>query len=63
VNRRVAWASLVLLVLIVGGCATAPQGGDTRRGSAPRVRCLSDAQRDATDSTRPLFFLFCIESP
>ncbi len=63
-NRRRAWTSLVLLALVVAGCATAPtQGGDTRSGSAPRVRCLSDAPRDAAEGTRPLFFFFCIESP
>jgi hypothetical protein len=53
----------ILLVLVVvtalAGCAT---GASTppRDSRAPRARCLSDPNEGGT---RPLFFLFCIESP
>jgi hypothetical protein len=53
----------LLLVLALLGCSTAPPGRENPRQSSPRVRCLSDPGRDNTEGTRPLFFLFCIESP
>ncbi len=63
-NRRLRWTALLLAVLVVVGCSTAaPPSRETRSGSLPRVRCLSDLSRDTTEGTRPLFFLFCIESP
>ena len=63
-NRRLAGTSLLLmLAVLVAGCATAPQGRDAKSASPPRVRCLSDPSRDTTEGTRPLFFFFCIESP
>ena len=48
---------LVLAVLVLAGCAS----GHTSAASPPtQVRCLSDpTERD----TRPLIFLFCIQSP
>jgi len=51
---------LVLLVLAaVAGCASY-SSPPPRQSSAPRTRCL--ANPNETD-TRPLFFLFCIETP
>jgi hypothetical protein len=60
-NRLGRWLSLALVVLLVG-CSSAPP---PRRdgGGSPRVRCLSDPRRDADEGSRPLFFLFCVESP
>ena len=63
-NRRLAGTSLLLLLAVaVAGCASAPQRGDMKSGSEPRVRCLSDPARDTAEGRRPLFFFFCIESP
>ena len=62
-NRRRGWAALLLAALIVTGCSTAPPYRDTPRASTPRVRCLSEPSRDVAEGTRPLLFLFCIESP
>lgn len=63
-NRRLAGMSLLLLLAVaVAGCATAPHSGDTKSGSEPRVRCLSDPARDTAEGRRPLFFFFCVESP
>jgi hypothetical protein len=57
------WRSIALLValLTLAGCATGSSSGQS--GSSPRVRCLSDPGRDAAATSRPLFFLFCVESP
>jgi hypothetical protein len=48
------------LIAVLAGCASPPSQKYPRTGSSPRVRCLSDPHE--TD-TRPLFFLFCTESP
>jgi len=59
---RVSWTRrLLLLVLLaaVTGCASGLQP-PPRQSRAPRTRCLSDPNEG---STRPLFFLFCVESP
>jgi hypothetical protein len=49
-----ALGSLLLAVLVLGGCASgAPSGAS---GGA---RCLS---RPDTSGTQPLFYLFCIQS-
>jgi hypothetical protein len=55
------WRSIALLVVLLtlAGCATGSSSGS----GAPRVRCLSDPARDAAATSRPLFFLFCMESP
>ena len=58
-RRRIA--GLLALVLLVAGCATGP-GSSSSDG--PRTRCLSQPGRGESYSPdRPLFFLFCIESP
>jgi hypothetical protein len=59
----------LLLLLALAGCASASSSGSSsssstpRGSSAPRVRCLSDPSRDDASGSRPLFFLFCAESP
>jgi hypothetical protein len=59
---RVSWLRrLLALVLLAAltGCAGTYQT-PPRQSQTPRVRCLNDPN----DTTmRPLFFLFCIESP
>ena len=54
--------ALLIVLVTVAGCA-APSSGRSGSGSAPRVRCLTDPARDDTSTSRPLFFLFCVESP
>ncbi|MBI1847602.1 MAG: hypothetical protein HY294_00425 [Candidatus Rokubacteria bacterium] len=56
-----------LLPLLLGGlvalagCA-APASSPTSTG--PRVRCLDEPRYGQTlDATRPIFFLFCVQSP
>ena len=60
---RHSLAPLVLLVAL-GGCETV-SGGDSSQNSAqtPTVRCLTDPNRDNQSTSRPMFFLFCAESP
>jgi hypothetical protein len=59
--------ALLLLFVALAGCASASSSGSSssppRGSSAPRVRCLSDPSRDDASGSRPLFFLFCAESP
>jgi len=55
--------ALLIALVTVAGCATAPSSGRSASGSAPRVRCLTDPARDDRATSRPLFFLFCVESP
>lgn len=67
-NSPRRWAALGLTTLTVSaalatGCAnTAPA---SRTSVPPRVRCLDDIGRGSpsTGDPRPLFFLFCIQSP
>jgi hypothetical protein len=49
---------LVVLVAVTGCAAVAPP--PPRGSQPPRARCLSDPNETGT---RPLFFLFCVESP
>ena len=54
--------ALLIYATVLAGCATAPSSRESRGGS--RVRCLSEPSRDDASVTgRPLFFLFCMESP
>jgi hypothetical protein len=58
-NRTHALVTL-LAAVVLAGCA-APSASPPPRGSqAPRVRCLADPHETGT---RPLIFLFCVESP
>ena len=58
-NRPTAVLLLIMLALAVGGCATSP-GTSSSSSASPSVRCLSDPNERGT---RPLIFLFCIQSP
>ena len=52
--------SLIFLTLAVSGCAS----GDpppARTGRSPTTRCLTNPNE--TGDSRPMFFLFCAESP
>jgi hypothetical protein len=51
---------LLLLLAAVAGCASASPPPPPRQSTAPRTRCLSNPNE--TD-LRPMFFLFCVESP
>ncbi len=63
-TRRARWRLMLLGVLLLVGCASAtPSREPERQSTSPRVRCLANPQRDAGEGTRPLFFLFCMESP
>jgi hypothetical protein len=55
--RRTLLCLVALVVL--AGCA-APAASPPRASQAPRTRCLSNPNETGT---RPLFFLFCVESP
>jgi hypothetical protein len=57
-KRRTALA-LVLLAFALAGCATS-RATSSPRSTSPHVRCLADPTERGT---RPLIFLFCIESP
>jgi hypothetical protein len=64
-HRNRVMAGLMVLGMVAtlaSGCASAAPGG--RTASPPRVRCLDEISRPgAADSPRPLFFLFCMQSP
>jgi hypothetical protein len=63
-TRRARWRLMLLGVLLLVGCASATPSRESQRGStSPRVRCLANPQREASEGTRPLFFFFCMESP
>ena len=63
-TRGARWRLMLLGVLLLVGCASATPSREPERGSSsPRVRCLANPQRDASEGTRPLFFFFCMESP
>ena len=54
--RRLAALLLVLLALVGAGCTGAGPAGSGSAGS--RTRC-----NPGTDDVRPMFFVFCVESP
>ena len=60
--NRLAGSLAVSLVVLATGCAAASPRGQ-ENAELPRARCLVDPKREAGESTRPLIFLFCIESP
>ena len=50
----------ITVVLVLAGCATAPR----RSSDSPSLRCVNEPGRgQSADSSRPLFFLFCAQSP
>jgi hypothetical protein len=57
------WSRRVLLLLVLvalTGCAVPASSPPPRASQPPRTRCLADPNETGT---RPLLFLFCIESP
>ncbi len=54
---------LLGLMLLAGGCAMPPESASSS-SNRPSTRCLSQPQRSENySSDRPLFYLFCVESP
>jgi uncharacterized protein YceK len=51
---------LALVVLAMSGCASSHPSPPPTATTSPRARCLVDPNEGGT---RPLIFLFCIESP
>lgn len=63
-NRARRTIAPLIVLAMLAGCGTMPSGDSSERDSSPpRVRCLTDPDRDNTSTSRPLFFLFCAESP
>jgi hypothetical protein len=57
--KRFGLLVVVALGLVVAGCASSTP--TARRDDPPvRTRCLNDRNEG---STRPMIFLFCVESP
>jgi len=60
IRRGVALLGLGLLVV---GCAMPPSYSSSNN-PGPRSRCLTQPQRSENyEPDRPMFFLFCVESP
>ncbi|HEX5530108.1 MAG TPA: hypothetical protein VFZ82_11120 [Methylomirabilota bacterium] len=52
----------VATALVLGACATV--SAPRRSSESPSLRCVNEPGRgQSTDSSRPLFFLFCAQSP
>jgi len=62
-RRARVLGALLLVAGLLHGCATSGPGmmSGGRVGDAPHVRCVDRVTPGET--TRPLFFLFCIQSP
>lgn len=59
IRRGTRLTLLLALVASIAGC-TAVTSPPPRGTQAPRARCLSNPNEGGA---RPLFFLFCVESP
>ena len=47
--------------LVLAACSTVDQ---PRRPDSPSLRCMNDPGRgQSLDATRPIFFVFCAQSP
>jgi hypothetical protein len=55
-KRPVRFGVALLIVVLVAGCTGA---GPASRGAGGRPRCSPGSQ----DDQRPLFYIFCVESP
>ncbi|PYM83044.1 MAG: hypothetical protein DME06_06885 [Candidatus Rokuibacteriota bacterium] len=54
--------ALGMALLALAGCALVPPSA--RSATPPRVRCLGQPNPGEPDAgTRPLVFLFCVQSP
>jgi hypothetical protein len=60
-----SWRRITVLALALAAVAcAAPTGSTSYSYDGPRTRCLSQPGRgESYSGERPLFFLFCIESP
>ena len=52
---------LVILAVSLVLAACAPVGSSS--SSAPSVRCMDEPGRGSSGAQRPLFFVFCAQSP
>jgi hypothetical protein len=52
--------ALALLAVLVTACASPAPSASPRGSTSPRVRCLNNPNEG---DTRPMFFLFCAETP
>ena len=52
---------VAILAVILALAACAPSGPSSR--SSPSVRCMDEPGRGSSGEQRPLFFLFCTQSP
>jgi len=58
--RRIVMALTAALAL----AACAPVGSSRRSAETPTVRCVNEPGRgQSLEASRPLFFLFCAQSP
>ena len=47
--------------LVLAACSTVDQ---PRRSDSPNLRCMNDPGRgQSVEATRPIFFVFCAQSP
>ena len=67
-RRLVSPAILCFALTLIAACA--PLGGSSPRSSGASVRCLNPGDSGGAGATgssespdRPLFFLFCVQSP
>jgi hypothetical protein len=52
---------VVVTAVVLAACSTVDQ---PRRSDTPSLRCANDPGRGRSlDATRPLFFIFCAQSP
>jgi hypothetical protein len=58
--KTLALLGMLALGLLAAGCASNDPPAP-RTETQGRARCLND--RNETGNSRPLFFLFCVESP
>jgi hypothetical protein len=50
------------IAVVLAACATV--SGPRRSSESPTLRCLNETGRgQSADATRPLFFVFCAQSP
>lgn len=64
VRPRLAGRTLIAVAaaLVLGACATV--GAPRRSSESPSLRCVNEPGRgQSPESSRPLFFLFCAQSP
>lgn len=61
-RRPVRLARIIALVAVtLALAACAPVGGSS--SSSPSVRCVDEPGRGSSGENRPLFFVFCAQSP